>query len=73
MPKEALTYEEAHEVGYFGVVPDDTPNEAYTVSGVIASDEAATADRKAAAGQATLPPDPTAEPAPTKSASKKTG
>lgn len=40
--------EEANEKGYLGTVPDDTPNEAYTVAGVTSSDEAALADRKAA-------------------------
>lgn len=40
--------EEANEKGYIGTVPDDTPNEAYTVAGVTSSDEAAKADRKAA-------------------------
>jgi hypothetical protein len=61
--KIATNLEEASEVGYLGSVPDPTPNEAYTVAGVTSSDEAAKADRKAAAGQTTVPPDPTAAPA----------
>lgn len=46
--KEVTTLEEANEAGYLGVVPDDTPNEAYTVAGVTSSDTAAEADRAAA-------------------------
>lgn len=30
------TIEEATEKGYFGTVPDETPNEAYTVAGQVA-------------------------------------
>lgn len=29
-------FDEAAEKGYFGVVPDETPNENYTLAGVIA-------------------------------------
>lgn len=34
MPEAKLTTAEAYEAGYFGTVPDETPNEAYTVAGV---------------------------------------
>lgn len=62
----------ANEIGYLGTVPDQPPNEAYTVAGVTSSDEAAQADRRAAAGQLNVAPDPTAEPAPApKSSAKK--
>lgn len=56
--------EEALEVGYFGYVPDETPNEAYTVAGVTKSDEAAKADRRAAQGLANVAPDLVENPIP---------
>ncbi len=31
------TFDEAEEKGYFGVVPDETPNENYTLKGVSAN------------------------------------
>jgi hypothetical protein len=58
-PKVTTNLDEANEAGYLGSVPDPTPNEAYTVAGVTSSDEAAKADRRAAARQGTVPPDPT--------------
>lgn len=57
-PKVTTTLEEALEVGYLGSVPDSTPNEAYTVAGVTKSDDAAKADRRAAAGIGNAAPDP---------------
>jgi hypothetical protein len=35
-PAPFETLEEATKKGYIGTTPDDTPNEAYTVAGVIA-------------------------------------
>ena len=37
--KVTTTLEEAHEAGYLGEVPDDTPNEHYTVEGVTSGKE----------------------------------
>lgn len=62
--KVVTDYEEALEAGYFGTVPDDTPNEAYTVQGVTSSDEAAKADRRAAAGSGNVAPDLVTNPNP---------
>ncbi len=31
------TFDEAEEKGYFGIVPDETPNENYTLTGVAAN------------------------------------
>lgn len=42
--------DDAEDRGYLGEVPDDTPNEAYTVAGVTSGTEAAEADREAATG-----------------------
>lgn len=50
-------YDEAQEKGYFGEAPDPTPNEAYTVRGVIGgaptpeTDEGAKADADKAAAE----------------------
>lgn len=62
--KVVTTMEEALDAGYVGTVPDDTPNEAYTVAGVTRSDEAAQADRRAATGQTNVAPDLVANPNP---------
>lgn len=32
-------FDQANEQGYFGTVPDETPNEAYTVEGVVKAAE----------------------------------
>ena len=47
MPEDAkfVTLDEAHEHGYWGQVPDQEPNESYTVSGVT-SEGTAKADDK---------------------------
>lgn len=45
-PKDE-TLEEATAKGYLGTTPDDTPNEAYSVAGVISSNQAAESDRTA--------------------------
>jgi hypothetical protein len=45
-PVTTTTLEEANEHGYLGAVPDDTPNEAYTVEGVIAAAKDAAKDTK---------------------------
>lgn len=42
--------DEAEDKGYLGTVPDETPNEAYSVAGVTSGTEAAEADREAATG-----------------------
>jgi len=65
-PKVTTNLEEANEVGYLGSVPDPTPNEAYTVAGVTSSDEAAKADRKAAAAPGSLPDEKATKPAQSK-------
>jgi hypothetical protein len=39
-------FAEAQEKGYFGTVPDQPPNEAYTLAGVTSSDEAAQHDAR---------------------------
>ena len=38
-PELQQAFDEANEKGYFGTVPDETPNEAYTVAGVIKAAE----------------------------------
>jgi hypothetical protein len=38
-------FDEAAEKGYFGTVPDETPNEAYTVAGVVKAAEDAKKER----------------------------
>ena len=74
--KKVITdMQEATEAGYFGYVPDETPNEAYTVAGVTSSDEAAKADRRAMTGAGNVAPDlvenPNPQGEPKRSASKK--
>lgn len=73
-PKVIVDPEEAAEAGYFGSVPDPTPNDAYSVAGVTSSDEAAKADRTAMTGQGNVAPDPTAQaPAKSSTPTKKSG
>lgn len=45
----ALTAEEAHEVGFYGFEVDPTPDENYTVAGVLAGKPTPETDEKAAA------------------------
>jgi hypothetical protein len=47
--KVVVTHEDALEAGYFGWVPDETPNEAYTVAGVTAAAKKAAAPAPKAA------------------------
>lgn len=45
------TFDEANEKGYFGTTPDPTPNENYTLQGVVAgkpTPESQAAERRAA-------------------------
>lgn len=63
-PRTITDYEEALEVGFMGTEADTTPDEAYTVEGVLSSDEAAKADRRAAGGQGNIAPDLVENPNP---------
>lgn len=39
--KKVIDPKDAHEHGYWGWVPDETPNEAYTIAGVTETGETA--------------------------------
>lgn len=48
-PRTALTIEDAGKVGFFGVEVDGTPDDNYTVAGVLAGKPTPETDAKAAA------------------------